>query len=709
MTDLSQHQLSQYAENLEPDPKVVGFDAAIDKVVALLGLRGYRPPILAGARGCGRTAALRALRQRLDGGSEGVDRESVLRIDCARLVAFGAQSLQGARELAGETELIAFDDLDLLMGLGASTANTDMIALARAMLHDPDLRLVGTVDAANLASLRAREPELTQTVEIIELPELGADELAAIAEDQANQLEKHHGVALIPPIIELAARPPEPGSKLVHPGLLVTRLDAACVHARMRGASLVEVEDVDLTHADPQGELVDRDELAAMLRERVSGQEETVETVSRRLAMTSRKLDLNAHRPDGVFLFVGPTGVGKTEFALALAEARFGDEKRVIRLDMSEFSESQNISRLIGPPPGYIGSDEPGGWLTTRVNQQPRSVVLFDEIEKAHPQVWMTLLQILDAGRLTDGRGEVASFSDAVVIMTSNIGTGDAGSRPVGFAAGESDPGDLSRERIMEAVKEQLPPELVNRIDNVLVFSTLPIDVIETIAAAMIRKATTTLAGRGWSLEVPEEVVAHIARKGYDPAYGARHVKRAIEDGLLAGLAQLTPGGYRGRIEGGEIVWDATTATPQPLKEDGPAAEHEDVDDRSSGDHEGADDGRALDRTLDALSRESLPSGLRPVRLQASLRHGTGRGSERALLITGAGSDLDAAAEILVDAVSERIVRAEAAELLRECETRPLVIEGLAATAGLNLMERLTEIGVEVTLNAAPARIGQRE
>ena len=668
--NLIEHQLDRFAEVVEADNSVVGFREVCDQVVGSLGLRKPRPALLIGPRGSGRSTALGALQAHLDSTSaKAVGRQSIVRIDCGRLAGLTVVELQKLREVAGETSVIAFDDIDLIMGVSGSTVNNDLLAAARAMIHDPALRLVASIDRSTVSALEVREAELTELFERIELPKIEGRELRAIASDQAVQLELHHEVALPAPIVETAAGPAPPSSKLVHPGLLVARLDAACLHARMRRSAVVETADLDLNHSSPQPAVVDRDQLAEALRERVSGQEQAVKVVSERLALTSRKLDLSAHRPDGVFLFVGPTGVGKTELALALAEARFGDEDRVIRLDMSEYGEEHNVSRMIGPPPGYVGSDSPSGWLTTRVRERPGSVIVLDEIEKAHRDVWMMLLQIFDAGRLTDGRGEVASFSDAVIIMTSNLGTGSSASRPVGFMAGEDAADDASREKIMDVVKKTMPPELVNRIDEVVVFRALPRDVIQQIAGSLIAKAIETLGDRGWVLEVPEEVVAQVAKDGYDPAYGARHVKRAIEGRLLASLATLTPGGYRARLEDDEITWQATGAN-------------------SPGSGSG-EPGR--------------PSSVKPVELQASLRYGT-RGIEaKALVITAIDYENETAAELLVDAVTEKLVVPEAAELLRNASRRPVMVRGLSATAAEELSGRLRDTGADVAVTGNPS------
>jgi ATP-dependent Clp protease ATP-binding subunit ClpC len=666
VSDLAKDELDRFAETVVANSAIVGRADIAERVTVSLGRRAPRSVLLVGRPGSGRTATLSAIRSCLGaGGADAVSRGGVLRVDCGRLVSSGSAGLRAALETAGPTEVIALDDLELLLGLGAQTFDADAAVVARAAVGDSALRLIATIDSAYLPVLAAREPALAADFETVELPPLDGDALGSIARAQAEQLQAHHGVTMLPDVLDVAVGPAPPGARRAHPGLLVDRLDAACVHARLRGSDLVEMRDVDVYHAAPEPDVVDPERLRATLSARVAGQDRAVETVTSRLALTSRELDLSAHRPDGAFLFVGPTGVGKTELALALAEARYGDEGRLIRLDMSEFSEDHTVSRLIGSPPGYKGSDEPGGWLTTRVIRQPRSVVLFDEIEKAHPTVWTTLLQVLDAGRLTDGRGEVASFADAVVIMTSNLGTGHGAAKPVGFTADGGATAAASEKRIMDAVRETMPPELVNRIDAVIVFEALPLPIIEQIAAAMVERAVATLGKRGWTIAVEPDVVHHVASLGYDPAYGARHVKRAVEGHLLATLATEAPGSYRATLREGSIAWEP----------------------------------RAPDTSMPA----DYPIGRRPVRLRAAL--GSGSGAD-VVVVSDAGRDPERIAQLIVDTVSERLEVPEVVELLARAGERPIAIGGLSQIAATELHLRMGEAGADATITTdASARV----
>ncbi|MBQ7900622.1 MAG: ATP-dependent Clp protease ATP-binding subunit [Clostridia bacterium] len=286
-------------------------------------------------------------------------------------------------------------------------------------------------------------------------------------------------------------------------------------------------------------------EMENILHKRVIGQDEAVTAVAK--AIRRGRVGLkDPKRPTGSFIFLGPTGVGKTELCKALAEAVFGDENAVIRIDMSEYMEKHNVSRLIGSPPGYVGYDE-GGQLTEKVRRKPYSVVLFDEIEKAHPDVFNILLQILEDGMVTDSQGRKIDFKNTVIIMTGNIGARliTQKTKSLGFGTGDDSEADYNKikEQVMGELKNVFRPELINRIDEIIVFRKLTQAEIEQIAAVMISSVSDRMAALGYQLELTEAAIAHLAKAGFDDAYGARPLRRTIQTQLEDMLADTMLGG----------------------------------------------------------------------------------------------------------------------------------------------------------------------
>ena len=266
--------------------------------------------------------------------------------------------------------------------------------------------------------------------------------------------------------------------------------------------------------------------LEETLHKRVIGQNEAISAVARAIKRARAGI-ADPKRPIGSFIFLGPTGVGKTELSKALAEAMFGDENLMIRVDMSEYMEKSNVSKLIGSAPGYVGFDE-GGQLTEKVRRKPYSVVLFDEIEKAHPDVFNMLLQILEDGRLTDSHGRTVSFKNTIIIMTSNIGAGELNrTQRLGF--GSEDEYDDVRDRQINALKEVMKPEFINRIDEIVVFAPLEKQDVEKIADIMLKNLEKRLEEHGITLEIDKEAKAYLVDKGYDKEYGARPMRRTIQ------------------------------------------------------------------------------------------------------------------------------------------------------------------------------------
>ncbi|HET6373058.1 MAG TPA: ATP-dependent Clp protease ATP-binding subunit, partial [Candidatus Polarisedimenticolia bacterium] len=310
------------------------------------------------------------------------------------------------------------------------------------------------------------------------------------------------------------------------------------------------------------------------LHGRIVGQDDAVAAVSRAIRRSRAGLK-DSRRPVGSFIFLGPTGVGKTELARTLAEYLFGDENALIRVDMSEYMEKFSVSRLLGAPPGYVGYEE-GGFLTEKVRRRPYSVVLFDEIEKAHPDVFNMLLQVLDDGRLTDSLGHVVDFKNTILIMTSNLGTSLIGKRvSPGFLQGgdESANYDKMKDRVMEELKRAFRPEFLNRIDDTIVFHALSEAHIKDIVRLMVNRINKQLEDKGMELTLTTAAEQALLDKGYDPTYGARQLRRTIQKHIEDPLAEAIVRGQlpeSARIEidfeGSNFVFREAQAAEPPLE-----------------------------------------------------------------------------------------------------------------------------------------------
>jgi ATP-dependent Clp protease ATP-binding subunit ClpB len=365
----------------------------------------------------------------------------------------------------------------------------------------------------SISSIRETREQIEATKIEIERAERQLD-LARAAELRYGQL------------VELERRLAQAESRLAemqtHGQMLkeeVTEDDVAEVVAKWTGIPVTKLLEGDVQ------KLISMEE---RLHERVVGQDEAIAAVTNAVRRARAGLQ-DPNRPLGSFLFLGPTGVGKTELARALAEFLFDDEHAMIRIDMSEYMEKHTVARLIGAPPGYVGYEE-GGQLTEAVRRRPYSVILFDEIEKAHPDVFSVLLQILDDGRLTDGQGRVVDFKNTVIIMTSNLG-----STIIQDLAG----GDHERMRgaVNEVLRQHFRPEFLNRVDEIIIFHSLTREQIKEIVGLQLRAVQRRLAERKLSLQVPDESLELLANLGWDPVYGARPLKRAIQKNILDRLA----------------------------------------------------------------------------------------------------------------------------------------------------------------------------
>jgi ATP-dependent Clp protease ATP-binding subunit ClpC len=287
------------------------------------------------------------------------------------------------------------------------------------------------------------------------------------------------------------------------------------------------------------------------LHQRVIGQEQAISVLSKTIRRTRAGLK-DPKRPSGSFIFAGPTGVGKTELAKALAEFLFDDEDALIALDMSEFGEKHTVSRLFGAPPGFVGFED-GGQLTEKVRRKPFSVVLFDEIEKAHPDIFNSLLQVLEEGRLTDGQGRVVDFKNTVIIMTTNLGTKDITGGPVGFTVeGDTEASYQSmRAKVVEELKKNFKPEFLNRVDETIVFPQLNQDELMEIVHLFIKRLGDRLLDRDMTMSVSDEAKKQLIVLGWDPTMGARPLRRAVQQSVEDPLSERI---LQGELNPGEHI-----------------------------------------------------------------------------------------------------------------------------------------------------------
>ena len=490
--------------------------------------------------------------------------------------------LKAALEDAKDGKTILFiDELHTVLGAGNAEGGMDAANILKPLLARGELRVIGATTLAEYRKIE-RDSALARRFSAVTIEEPSVEDTVTILRGLRGAYEKHHAVMIDDAALEAAARLSDRYITEFHlPDKAIDLIDQAAARLRLTGAKDLSGEIADAVAREdyeraaelkrrqgetgpvvvgetqiasvvaartgiPVGELVEGElerlnDLEADLHERVIGQDEAVEVVADTIRRARVGLS-EGDRPLGSFLFLGPTGVGKTELVKALAERLFATEKALVRIDMSEFREPHTVARLIGSPPGYVGYGD-GGQLTEPVRRRPYSVILLDEIEKAHPEVWNVLLQVMDDGRLTDGEGRTVDFNNAVIVMTSNLGAGKA-KRGIGFTASEP---AAEAQRMEDAAKQAFLPEFINRIDEIVTFDSLNGEQVESIAQQMVARVADRLrAERGIELTVDDEYTAGLAADGFDEAYGARplqrHIRRTLEKALTkAILARRDP------------------------------------------------------------------------------------------------------------------------------------------------------------------------
>jgi ATP-dependent Clp protease ATP-binding subunit ClpC len=554
----------------ELDP-VVGREPVIDQALDVLAKREGNNPCLVGGAGVGKTSVVRGLAQHIvearDQGT--LDDRIVIQIPIGELVAgTGVRGALAARLGGIRRETMAakgrvvifFDEIhQLFTGDAAEEISSELkLALARG-----EIPCIGATTLEEYQKAIGNDAALARRFTLVEVDEPSREDAYLVLEALKPKLEGHHAVGYQTEALAMAVAWSVrylPGRAL--PDKAVSILDLAGARARRRGRLSVgpdTVAEVVAELADmPVERLLESDgdrmlKLEEILAERVVGHAAGIRRIARILRRNAA--GLGSRRPIGTFLLLGPTGVGKTETAKAIAEALFHCESAMTRLDLSEFSEAHAVARLIGAPPGYVGH-EAGGQLTEAVRRRPYQVILLDEIEKAHPDVLTAFLGVFDEGRLTDGRGRTVDFTNSVILMTSNLGSEETATsvrRRVGFGgSGGEEASDLDA-RITAAARAALAPELYNRIDEVLVFSPLGKEEVREIARRLLGSvAQALLDQRRVRLEYDTNVIEHLLDQGgYDPSLGARPMKRTIARLVEAPLAERL---LRGELPRGSIA-----------------------------------------------------------------------------------------------------------------------------------------------------------
>lgn len=540
-----------------------GFEDAVDQLVTHLRLPTLQIPLIVAPPGGGKGAAINALATRLRELPESDWLRDYLLVRLNPSTIRLANSLRIYEEVRDTLDhskpIFVFDHLDHALGLrNQGHRSVEIMPLIRALHADRRVRVLLSISPEYLSDLRDIEPGLSDLITEIHLPQLSHSLIRTIAQREADHFSKHFAIEFDEREIEAACGPRHMDDRRSHPGLALDRIRYAASDAVTRKSAQAVVAS---RHGRPAHRLNSAD-MRAALGNQIRGQDEAIEKVTKRLALARSGLDLHSERPRGIFLFSGPTGVGKTALALAMAEQFFGEHARVLRFDMSEFHNEYTIGSLLGSPPGYRDSGNPEHWITTKINRNPRSLILLDEIEKADPKVWQVFLQAFDAGRITDHMGTVAEVSECIFVLTSNLGSSVYRPRPaVGFGEVAECNGDDEASLVLEAVKKELPLELVNRLHEVIVFRPLSKEHVREIAERELGMVVDRARKAGYELELAPDVLSFVADRGYSRELGARELQRAIDRFVLQPLAERVPGKYRVSILGESLRYEATNHT----------------------------------------------------------------------------------------------------------------------------------------------------
>ena len=557
--------LTKQAEEGKLDP-VVGREVEIERVVQILSRRKKNNPILIGEPGVGKSAIVEGLALRIIHDKSGalVGRR-IVTLDIASMVAgttyrgqFEERMKQIINELLAHPEIILFiDEIHTIIGAGNASGSLDAANILKPALARGEIQCIGATTTAEYAKSIEKDGALERRFQKVQVRPTTGEETLNILRRLSYHYAHYHNVVYTTEVLKACvglseryitdrafpdkaidvmdevgarshARQQAAGEKVL-PAYTVTTEDVAGVISMISGVPVQRV-----ARAENERLLT----MAETLKHKIIGQDKAVETVVK--AIQRSRLGLrDPKRPIGTFFFLGQTGVGKTYLAQCLAEEMFGSKDAMIRFDMSEYMEKHAVSLLVGAPPGYVAHED-GGKLTEAVRRKPYSIVLFDEIEKAHPDIFNILLQVLDEGRLTDRQGHIVDFRNTIIVLTSNIGTRQLQEfgGGVGFNAGEMNTKE-SQKMLLKALQKQFPPEFVNRIDNVVTFEPLSRETIGQIVRIEIGMLQQRLKNTGHQLSVKPEVIGQLVDKSYDTKNGARPVKRAVQTYLEDPLTEI--------------------------------------------------------------------------------------------------------------------------------------------------------------------------
>ena len=555
---------------------VIGREAEIERLIQVLGRRKKNNPVLIGEAGVGKSAIVEGLALRIVNNTvpRSLQGKRVLSLDVASLVAgtkyrgeFEERMSVILDELRSNKDIIVFiDEIHTIVGAGSTQGSLDTANILKPALARGEVQCIGATTFDEYRQSIERDAALERRFQKIPVEPTTAEQTLRILQNIKVHYEQHHSVrytdeALVA-CVELTQRYI---ADRHFPDKAIDVMDEAGARQQLFGAEdcrVVDKQDIGRVITSITGipvERVARSERGRLvgmnseLESVVIGQSEAVGKVVKAI-FRSRSGLKDPNKPIGVFMFVGPTGVGKTHLAKELARRFFDSTDALIRIDMSEYSQQHNVSRLIGSPPGYVGYGE-GGQLTEAVRRQPYSVILFDEIEKAHSEVYNLMLQLLDDGTLTDGNGRKVDFKNTIIIMTSNVGSANAvrRSQTVGYVTSANNRNrELTAEsEYRKALMETFAPEFINRIDDVVIFNTLQMVDIEAIVDLELSQLCRRAESLGYRIELSNDARRQLALWGYQPDYGVRSLKRTILERIEEPLAQMI---VSGEISQGETV-----------------------------------------------------------------------------------------------------------------------------------------------------------